>query len=262
MSTSPRSGFSLVELSIVLVILGLLVGGILTGQALMRAAEIRKIATSSERINSGAHAFRDKYLGLPGDLKNATQFWGAIHGTQSTCIATASPDNKATCNGDGDGYVNKSMAYSDTGYERYHYWLHLANAGLIEGSYTGLTATTGAFGPATGVNQPETGVSNSSWYAASVNVDARNNAHPNYFARQYAYAMQLGLSANGQKILLPEEAWNIDSKLDDGSPVTGRVFSYKTTGTWHPNCTTSDTVTATYNMAVKDRVCNVDIGIQ
>ncbi|PZP83692.1 MAG: type II secretion system protein, partial [Azospirillum brasilense] len=59
---SPTHGFSLVELSIVLVILGLLTGGILGGQSLIRAAELRTISTDANRYITAAQTFRDKYF--------------------------------------------------------------------------------------------------------------------------------------------------------------------------------------------------------
>ncbi|PZU43073.1 MAG: prepilin-type cleavage/methylation domain-containing protein, partial [Sphingomonas sp.] len=70
-STRQTHGFSLVELSIVLVILGLLTGGILGGQSLIRAAEIRSIGVDFNRFSTATYTFRDKYMGLPGDITNA-----------------------------------------------------------------------------------------------------------------------------------------------------------------------------------------------
>ena len=70
--------FSLVELSIVLVILGLLVGGILSGQSLIRAATLRSFVKQHEQHYTAVMSFRDKYSQLPGDMNNATQFWGAV----------------------------------------------------------------------------------------------------------------------------------------------------------------------------------------
>jgi prepilin-type N-terminal cleavage/methylation domain-containing protein len=72
-----RNGFSLVELSIVLVILGLLVGGVLSGQNLIRASELRKYITLQNQYRTAISAFRDKYFALPGDMTNATAFWSA-----------------------------------------------------------------------------------------------------------------------------------------------------------------------------------------
>ena len=72
-----RSAFSLVELAIVLVILGLLTGGILSGQALIAAAEVRKAATQFTRYQAAVWTFRDKYFAMPGDMTNADKFWTA-----------------------------------------------------------------------------------------------------------------------------------------------------------------------------------------
>ena len=72
-----RSAFSLVELSIVLVILGLLTGGILSGQSLIRAAELRSVTTEYSRYTAATYSFRDKYFALPGDMSNAESFWGS-----------------------------------------------------------------------------------------------------------------------------------------------------------------------------------------
>src|SRR5438552_4058186 len=91
-SLIPRQAFSLVELSIVLVILGLLVGGILSGQSLIRAAELRSVTTEFSRYLAAVQSFKDKYFALPGDMANATAFWGIAGGTGSdaTCLSTVS----------------------------------------------------------------------------------------------------------------------------------------------------------------------------
>jgi prepilin-type N-terminal cleavage/methylation domain-containing protein len=70
------AGFTLIELSIVLVIIGLIVGGILTGQELIKSATVRSEVSELENIETAIYAFRDKYGGLPGDLSNATAFFG------------------------------------------------------------------------------------------------------------------------------------------------------------------------------------------
>ena len=129
-----RSAFSLVELSIVLVILGLLTGGILAGQNLIRAAELRSVTTQMTQYRTAFYTFRDKYFAIPGDMRNAIDFWGAQDGADGVgldCFNDPS-STQATCNGDGDGDI---QLYPMT--ETYRAWQHLANAGLIEGTYTG-----------------------------------------------------------------------------------------------------------------------------
>ena len=73
-----QQGFSLVELSIVLVILGLLVGGILSGQSLIRASELRSVTTEYQTYVTSLGTFRDRYFALPGDLSNAASFWSTV----------------------------------------------------------------------------------------------------------------------------------------------------------------------------------------
>src|SRR5438477_2747635 len=63
-----QQGFTLIELSIVLVIIGLIVGGILVGQDLIKAAEIRATVGQVEKYNSAVNTFRSKYNGIPGDI--------------------------------------------------------------------------------------------------------------------------------------------------------------------------------------------------
>jgi prepilin-type N-terminal cleavage/methylation domain-containing protein len=147
-----RHAFSLVELSIVLVILGLLTGGILGGQSLIRAAELRAVSTEFQRYVTASHTFRDKYFGLPGDITNATLIWGAAHGTPATCRTTAST-GAATCDGNGDGNIN-TIDSGTTYSERHRYWQQLSAAGLIEGSYTGVGGSVGVAQVVPGTNAP------------------------------------------------------------------------------------------------------------
>ena len=96
--------FSLVELSIVLVILGLLVGGILGGQSLIRAAELRSVAVDKDKFTTAINAFRVKYSAIPGDMTNATDYWGTFSTDNITCAYDLHPGTQ-TCNGNGNAKV-------------------------------------------------------------------------------------------------------------------------------------------------------------
>ncbi len=250
-----KGGFSLVELSIVLVILGLLTGGILAGQSLIRASELRSVSVDFKRYSAAAYTFRDKYFGWPGDFKDATKFWGSAGGTgaDATCFSAQSQASVATCNGDGNG--DSSTAAGVNSSERFMTWKHLANAGLIEGSYTGkTTGASGTYSILVGTNVPGSKVGAGSFfdmYAAAFNAG--------YAFTETIFPSQeitlYGDPANSYGALLPEEAWNIDTKLDDGSPVYGVVYSNKKTATVAPNCTSSDANDATYDLTVQGKNC-------
>ncbi len=228
--TMRNNAFSLVELSIVLVILGLLTGGILTGQSLIRAAELRSATTEMSKYLTVVHTFRDKYFALPGDMSNATKFWGSM----TNCgAANPSGSGTQTCDGTGNGTLSGAAAAGQTA-EVFTFWQHLANAGLIEGTYTGITGPSGTVNAVIGTNVPASKLPTAGWTASTYNPAS----DPNNFAYNYGNSLTLGanngaLDTSG-KILTPEEAWNIDTKIDDGRPGTGSVIGIHIT-----TCTTA-----------------------
>src|SRR5271170_3878378 len=79
-TAATNAAFTLIELSIVLVIIGLIVGGVLVGQDLIKAAQIRATVTQLEKYNTSVNTFRGKYNGLPGDLQSPTNFFPSVTG--------------------------------------------------------------------------------------------------------------------------------------------------------------------------------------
>jgi type II secretory pathway pseudopilin PulG len=219
---AAKMAFSLVELSIVLVILGLLIGGILSGQALIRAAELRSITTEYSRYIAATQTFRDKYFALPGDMTNATAFWGK---SATYCAgASGTAATPGTCNGNGNGQVNIGSASATA--ENFEFWKQLAFAGLIEGTYTGIVGPGSAHDTTPGVNAPKGKLSSTGW---SVYYTSGYALDPGMYVYDYANMIGFGSVATGSwpfnPALKPEEAWNIDSKIDDGKPATGKVMA-------------------------------------
>jgi prepilin-type N-terminal cleavage/methylation domain-containing protein len=250
-SRPQRHAFSLVELSIVLVILGLLVGAVLTGKELIRAAALRSLVSDISRYRTATFAFRDKYFGLPGDIYNATAIWGSAGGTGSdaACDSAISATSAAVCNGNNDGEIESNAAVPFS--ERFYAWKELANAGLIEGNYTG--HSNGAQGTAQlkgGVNAPAIKLDNISALTFAWAAGPMSGNSEMYDGGYNFNTLYLG------PVLEPEDAWNIDTKLDDGSPVTGSMFAGKSTGTFMPNCTTTAvSATAQYNVTNTNLLC-------
>lgn len=242
-------GFSLVELSIVLVILGLLVGGILAGQNLIRASELRAVSTEIDRFSSAVNAFRDKYFAIPGDFDKAEAFWG----TDSNCPGDNSTPSTgtATCDGDADGKIE-----SGVGMERYRFWHHLANAGMVEGSYTGVRAGSNDNHIEGGVNTPMSKVGHAS-YAVSHGDNLDSTAY--YTDNFKSHVMQLNsaslaIISNAGNVLRAEEAWNLDTKMDDEQPGFGTVRSRKPSSSASPNCASNDDPTLSQYIATDTNI--------
>jgi len=212
-----RHAFSLVELSIVLVILGLLTGGILAGQSLIKAAELRSVGTEYNRYTAAIHSFRDKYFALPGDMNNAVSFWTQA-AAGAACVTTVGTGTQ-TCNGDGNGLVYITGNSNET----FRFWQHLANAGLVEGSYTGVTDGSN-FYSATRNNSPTSKYSNglwSFWPWPATNTSQNFDNLP--LNRNTLYLGKAVANTLGQGLLTPEEMWNVDTKMDDGRPALGKI---------------------------------------
>ncbi len=223
-----QNGFSLVELSIVLVILGLLTGGILAGQSLIRAATLRAVPTEYQRYITATQAFRDKYLSLPGDFRRAPDFWTPA----AACPGIFSTAAGGTCGGNGDGQISPSAI---TANELYRFWQHLALAGLIEGSYTGVPSSGAynAYSTVTGSNAPSSKASNAGWTAqhfGTVPISQINGYFDGNYNNAFLYGTLSATSIHSGSLFNAEDAWNIDSKLDDGRPATGNVRSLEVQG--------------------------------
>lgn len=241
--------FSLVELSIVLVILGLLTGGILAGQSLIRAAELRSVSTEYQRYYTALQSFRTKYYGLPGDLRNATDFWGKLSAYCNSDPGTASTNG--TCNGDGDGIIDViAPDIPDTTAEEWQAWRQMALAGLIEGQYSGVTSSTSTS------EYPLSRLKSGRWRYRTLGdyTGAVGGTLVSTFAVNYGTVFELwSMSTTGGYILSPEEAWNIDTKIDDGKPAQGRLIIRP----WE-FCTTATArteLTAEYNVSDRAKLC-------
>lgn len=232
-----KNGFSLVELSIVLVILGLLTGGILAGQSLIRAAELRSVGTDLTRYSTGVYAFRDRYFALPGDITNAASIWSG------------------TANGDGNGTIDQ---YS----EGFRFWQHLALAGLIEGSYTGTAVTNNAV---LGGNIPRSRLGNAGYQIWNEVLSANGwtgsgAGNTSNAFRTGNWALAGGTGGDPSRITSPalgcDESWNLDTKLDDGKPGLGTwLLHYSISSAC---ITATDRATAVYRFTTAGQQALVD----
>jgi prepilin-type N-terminal cleavage/methylation domain-containing protein len=121
---SQQSGFTLVEIAIVLVIIGLLLGGILKGQELINSARVKNLANDFRVIPTYIYAYQDRFRALPGDDSAA-----------STHLAGPPVATNATTNGTaGNGVIEGNWSSATKTDESYLFWQHVRLANLAPGS--------------------------------------------------------------------------------------------------------------------------------
>ncbi len=114
-----QSGFTLVEIAIVLVIIGLLIGGVLKGREMITNAKIKRIENDFAGLSAAIYAYQDRYGVLPGDDPAAsTRFTGTW---------------RSSDNGNGNGNISGGWSSTNNGQESRKIWKHLRGAGLISG---------------------------------------------------------------------------------------------------------------------------------
>lgn len=224
MPSAPRlkSGFSLVELSIALVIIGLLVGGVMAGRSLIHSAQLKSVVSELTTYREAVYKFQDLYSGYPGDLYNAADIWGIRAGTGSGSACAAVPaTDKRTCNGDGNYKVTDTTLY-----EYFLFWQHLANAGFIEGQYTGSVGPGGPRHHVIGVNSPASRFPNVGWSVPHYTIFGGSTlvwARP----EEYGYTLTVGGETSNtftyERAFTVLDVYNLDLKMDDGKPGLGNV---------------------------------------
>jgi prepilin-type N-terminal cleavage/methylation domain-containing protein len=160
-----QSGFTLVEIAIVLVIIGLLLGGVLKGQELINSAKVKNFATDFRNVPLFIYGYQDKFRKLPGDMSAADL--GASMPT--VCAANgANCRDAATVGTAGNGVIegnwydvggNTVSAGAATDSEAARFWQHARAAGFASGptdwgnaNYRPLNADGGTIGFETGIN--------------------------------------------------------------------------------------------------------------
>ncbi len=192
---SYTSGFTLIEIAIVLVIIGLLVGGVLKGQELITGARVRNLISQQDGIKAAFFGFQDRYRALPGDYAAAD--------TNINCVGSPCPK------GNGNGSIESASTpiNGSVTHEGTLVWTHLTSAGFLNGSYA---------------------------FADTAATDANAPKNPYGSLLQLENDQQYGLGAGPLKHNLKTRAQlpveivsEVDRKIDDGFPYTG-AFQFST----------------------------------
>jgi prepilin-type N-terminal cleavage/methylation domain-containing protein len=136
-----QTGFTLVEIAIVMVIIGLLLGGVLKGQEIITNAKIKNLENDFTGITAAIYSYQDRYRALPGDDSRANRRFIAESGEN---IPTGDGQN-------GIGGAFDADSTNDDAESRI-FWLHLRHAGLVDGEPSSRDQPINAFNGITGVS--------------------------------------------------------------------------------------------------------------
>jgi prepilin-type N-terminal cleavage/methylation domain-containing protein len=192
-----RAGFTLLEISIVLLIIGFIIGGIMTGKGLIRSSELASVTSDIQRYRSAFASFELKYHFPPGDLPTAYDYW-----PNAGCTNALANLGMPGCNGNGDGFIDPTA-------EGFRAWQQLALSGIIPGRFTGAA-------PLSGVLLLNEHVPGTRIEGVGLKVDRDATLRINTFFIGRIEGFYTGF-------LTPAEAFQIDSKADDGKPLSGAI---------------------------------------
>ncbi|MEQ1789508.1 MAG: type II secretion system protein [Rickettsiales bacterium] len=235
-----KHGFTLIEISIVLVILGFIIAGVITGSSLLRVSEIRAVMAEAASYKLALGNFRDKYQALPGDFASASSVWSGAS------------------DGNGDGLITNNLAATQLA-EQFTAWQQLASAEMIKGNFTGVAGAAGVRDRVVGVNSPVSQLTGAGWGLISVTLTdiaggyveipyTAPDVAPNHVLWLGGGTIAGGIVDTQNPVLKPAEAYDIDAKQDDGLPTTGKIVAQTNTT---PACYTG----TAYNASSSNIAC-------
>lgn len=230
-----EAGFTLIEIAIVVVIIGLLLGGVLKGQEMIRNARSHNLADQGNAVKAAILGFADRYRALPGDYSAAVANIPGLPNSKTT-KTTGTPPNEITSvtndfDGDGnsrigwtDGVANALVTNTNNGWRAKELalaWVHLSRSGFISGSYDGTPFGTGAIADVGGAAE---------WSCPSTTclTNAYNWPLVISYANQQAGSNLASMNSKSNQLTtgkgIPVEVMaELDRKVDDGNPGTGAL---------------------------------------
>jgi len=235
-------GFTLIELSIVLIIISLIVGGIVGGRSLIKAAELNAVISDINKYKTAYNTFKDQYDAVPGDMLDAYDYWG------DDCHS-----NSTICNGNGNNQIDSAD------FEGFQFWKQMQIAEMIPGMLTGQQSVVFTH---IGVNTPEGPIKGTGFWADKA---CWASGWPCF--GKYGNLIMLGKGHGGNGgppdgAITPAEAKTIDKKYDDGAADGGDVRPTTTVDSiGGDGCITSGNpifvTSGSYDLSNTDKVCRI-----
>jgi prepilin-type N-terminal cleavage/methylation domain-containing protein len=246
--TTKKKAFSLIELSIVLIIIGLLVAGVTGGSSLIKNAELRGLMTEARGYQTAVNAFNERFQALPGDF-------GSLIGGAFTLNASGSG---AGVNSGSTGNNNNRIEFYAPGaaantvpnrMESNIAWQQLKNGGFVDATVTPGSSDTngGAYDTdlTPGTSIPGSKAKNVGWIFDFVGSQNVVIATASVVANIPANINQVAATATN--VIVPIDALSIDTKIDDGLANDGKVRGHASTA----GCNTA----AAYTTATSTAAC-------
>lgn len=212
-------GFTLIELSIVLVVIGLIVGGVLVGRELISAAAIRAQISQITQYKQAVYTFRVKYGHLPGDMPANEAMRVGLYRTNSPNITGCDGYYSSGC-GNGDGII-AGNSDSQNG-EAQLFWLDLSLVNLIPFKPPTYSYSTGTANPSDFLPKAILG---SPHYIYVVPDNASNYLTVSGVLEYCGFLLGYASGCDTINIMRVSDAFGIDSKMDDGRPQSGSVIA-------------------------------------
>lgn len=251
-----NKGFSLLEVSVVTIVIGLIIGALIVGADLIHVSRVQKTLAHVDAINKAVGVFQEKYHALPGDMPNAETFWGS----DVSCPNTPSTTNvhKETCNGNGNSHIGDLFTIGLGSYHEAHRaWQQLANAGLYEGTFTGTRGPGALTHVIPGINAPESALDDSGYSLLYMHVPV--DIAPIWgedYKHVIVFGHELSNSIPTEPVITPQEAFAIDQKIDDSRPAYGILRTFRSS--LLPNCTNTDVASnSVYNTTYTQKACSL-----
>jgi len=214
-------GFTLIEMSIVLVIIGLIIGGILKGQEIVNAAREKSLVNQVNAVRAAQNTYVDRHNALPGDDPNGTAVSaGVTTGNGDGLVGASAGAGPSNLSGSS---VKTAMNAASGGSENVSYFVELVAEGLIGNAAPISAATTPAnFGVANGSPLPSVSFGGSGLgIIQGSHTGNTNNAATATSAVNWLAVWSFINPTNGG--VTPRAASHIDNEIDDGNPDTGLV---------------------------------------
>lgn len=209
--TEAEAGFTLIEMSIVLVIIGLIIGGVLKGQELIASTRLKAMVSQWDGYKAGYNTFMDRYQAIPGD------FAGALTDIRATGVVAGNSDGLLDAPADAAPFATAHAAT-----ESLNFWAHLAAANLVNGVTLGNVAGVATAAGAGGI--PASRFAGSFWQA----MTGTANGVTTEFVRHQSGVGAAAASLHGGQYA------EIERKFDDTNPLAGAIMERGTT-----TCTTA-----------------------